>query len=135
MDLLDDAGADLVDAVLVEAHDDRRRRPVLRDEIAADEVVLERAAPDVGRIARGDVLEERPDLEAALVWRSWLFIASTMVAVARLLTCWTVSTRSMSPVIAAIVSSVARENSRSAESALSAMMSARVPPNSLRNRS
>ena len=69
VDLLDDAGADLVDAVLVEAHDDRRRPAILRDEIAADEVVLERAAPDVGGIARGDVLEERTDLEPAFVWR------------------------------------------------------------------
>ena len=67
MDLLDDAGADLVDAILVEADDDRRRRTVLRDEVAANQIVLERAAPDVGGIARRQILEQGTDLEAAFV--------------------------------------------------------------------
>ena len=58
-----------------------------------------------------------------------------MVAVARLATRWTVSTRSMSPVICSMNCSVSREKSRSAESAFSATMSVRVPPNSSRNRS
>ena len=67
VDLLDDACANLVDAILVEADDDRRRRAILRDEVAADEIVLERAAPDVGRIARREILEQGTNLEAALV--------------------------------------------------------------------
>ena len=69
VNLLDDAGADLVDAILVEADDDRRRRAILGDEVAADQVVLEGAAPDVSRIARGEVLEQRPDFEPAFVGR------------------------------------------------------------------
>ena len=62
-------------------------------------------------------------------------IASTVVAVARLATRSTVSTRSMSPLTWRMNSSVGRENRRSAESAFSAMISVRLPPNSSRNRS
>ena len=67
VDLLDDAGADLVDAVLVEADDDRRRRAIFRDEVTADEVVLESAAPDVGRVAGGEAVEQWTDLETAIL--------------------------------------------------------------------
>ena len=40
MDLLDDAGADVVDAILVEADNDRGDRRVFGDEVAANEIVL-----------------------------------------------------------------------------------------------
>ena len=62
-------------------------------------------------------------------------MASTVVAVARLATRSTVSTRSMSPVAWRMKSSVGCENSRSGESALRAMISVRLPPNSSLNRS
>ncbi len=67
VNLLDDAGADFVDAILVEADDDGRRRSILGHEIAADQVVGEGAAPDVSGIARGEVLEQRPDFQPAFV--------------------------------------------------------------------
>jgi hypothetical protein len=63
------------------------------------------------------------------------FSASTVVAVEKLATRATVSTRSISPVTCRMKSSVDRENNRSGESVLIAMMSVRLPPNSSRNRS
>ena len=102
MDLLDDAAAHVVDAVLVEADDDGGDGAVFRDEIAAKQVVLEGAAADIVRRLRWQVLEQRPDVEPALVASAAAAFdggsASTIVAVARLSTRWTVSTRSMSPV-------------------------------------
>ena len=67
MDLLNDPGSDIVDAILVEADDDRRRRAVFRDKVSPDEIVVERASPDVSRIARGEFVEQGPHFEAPLV--------------------------------------------------------------------
>ncbi len=67
VDLLDDAGADLVDAILVEADDDRRRRAIFRDEVTANEVVLESAAADVSRVAGGEAVEQWTDVETAIL--------------------------------------------------------------------
>ena len=50
VDALDDAGADGVDAVLVEADDERRDGAILGNEIAANEIVFEGAASDVSRV-------------------------------------------------------------------------------------
>src|SRR5688572_5553397 len=67
MDPLDDAGADLVDPVLIEADDDRGRAAVPGDEVAAHQIVGQRELPYLRRIARVEILEQRPDVYAAVI--------------------------------------------------------------------
>ncbi len=69
VDLLDDAAADRVDPILVEANDDRRDGAAFRDEIAAQDVVVERAAADFVRRLRRRILDQRTDVEAAVLAR------------------------------------------------------------------
>jgi hypothetical protein len=64
VDLLDDAGADGIDTVFVEADDERRHGAPFGDEIAADQIVLEGAPPDLVRVAALQAIEQRPDVQA-----------------------------------------------------------------------
>jgi hypothetical protein len=64
VDLLDDAGADLIDPTLVEADDDRGDGGVFRHEVAANELVVQGAAADLcGRLRRVRV-DQAPHVDA-----------------------------------------------------------------------
>ena len=98
LDAADDRRAGRVDAPLVEEHDDGRDRAVLRDQIAAEQIVVDRALRRPRRAIRvSRSFDEPAHVEHASSSGDAGGRASTIVAVARLLTRSTASTRSMSP--------------------------------------
>ena len=63
VDLLDDAGPNGVDPILVEADNQRRDPRIVGDEVAADQIVLDGTPPQRVRAAGAREIDQRPHLE------------------------------------------------------------------------
>ena len=66
VNLLDDFSANAVDSILVEGHDDGGHPGVLRHEVTANQVVAERAPPNVGRRCAAHVRDQPVYVEATV---------------------------------------------------------------------
>ena len=130
VDALDDAGAHLVDALFVEADDERRDRAIVGDQIAANEIVFRaRRLMSAGSL-RFQSIQQRPDIEAVVGNgvdnRGGRQAGDALDRVDAL---------DVAGHVLDEPQRLAREESSRPKSALSATISDRVPPNSSRKRS